>query len=301
MSPFIETPKCIKSKRAIVNIKNKDDRCILYSLCAFKHYHDEENKNKKDKNRPNYYTKYFHEINVPKDISYPIDIIRDLPKFEKENNIKINAIQYTGEPDKEYNQKNLQILYNSIDVKVDDPKDICNLLILNEGEKQHITYIIDLGKLMRNERDGKRYPCPNCLSKSFLSQEKLNEHYDLCGDSEKNKNKIIEKKIRTNILKKIGSYKFKDKNKFNKTGDIKYEDVIKLLFEQNNKCYLCNDEVLTHDYKINCLHQFSLDRLDNRIPHNTNNIKISCYFCNCKDHYLFDKTVKECCNNEHLK
>ena len=294
MSSFIKTPKCLEFKRAIVNIKNTDDRCILYALCAYRHYRDEK------KNLPHLYEKYFNEFKTPPDISYPIDIKRDLSKFEKLNNIKINAMQYIGEADKPYNQKHLQILYNSLNVKVEDPKDICNLLILNEGEKQHITYIIDLGKLMRNETDLKRYPCPNCLSKSFVSQEKLNQHYNLCEDSEKIKNKIIEKKIRIKILKKIGNYKCKDKNKFNKIGDIKYEDVVKLLFEQNNKCYLCNDDVLTHDYKQNCLHQFSLDRLNNELPHNSNNVKISCYFCNCKDHYLFDKTVKECCNNEHL-
>lgn len=106
-------------------------------------------------------------------------------------------------------------------------------------------------------------------------------------------------KIKKNILKKINNSKYTDKKKFNTSGNIKYQDVLQLLNEQTNKCYICNDKLLTSNYNPNCLYQFSLDRLDNTKPHDTNNIRISCYFCNCKDHYLFNVSKKECCDNNH--
>jgi len=106
-------------------------------------------------------------------------------------------------------------------------------------------------------------------------------------------------KIKKNIQKKISNCKFKDKKKFNISGNINYHDVLQLLNVQSNKCYICNDKLLISKYEPNCLYQFSLDRLDNTKPHDKNNISISCYFCNCKDHYLFNISKKECCDNNH--
>src|SRR6218665_856119 len=40
-SSFLQTPKWIAVKKTIVNIKNFDDRCFLYSVLAFKHVHKE--------------------------------------------------------------------------------------------------------------------------------------------------------------------------------------------------------------------------------------------------------------------
>ena len=88
---YIKTPEILKYKHAIVNIKNTDDKCLEWCLLAHKHYEDINNK---DKNDPKHYKKYYNELNIPKDIKYPIDIQHDIKKYELLNDIKINVFTY---------------------------------------------------------------------------------------------------------------------------------------------------------------------------------------------------------------
>jgi len=85
------------------------------------------------------------------------------------------------------------------------------------------------------------------------------------------------------ILHKINKYKFQDKEKNRQITDeyVSLNDVKKLLFKQENKCYVCGDNVIIEEWRPNCLYQFTLDRIDNKLPHNKNNVLICCYYCNC--------------------
>ena len=86
------------------------------------------------------------------------------------------------------------------------------------------------------------------------------------------------------ILRKINGYKEQDKkvNGRNITSDyVTINDVKKLLFKQENKCYVCGDNVITEEWQPNCLYHFTLDRIDDRLPHNKKNVLICCYYCNC--------------------
>jgi hypothetical protein len=96
-----------------------------------------------------------------------------------------------------------------------------------------------------------------------------------------------------------------DKEKFGFYGNVKKEDVMLLLNKQKFRCYVCDDIVLTFGWKPFCLYQFSLDRIDNSLPHNRDNILISCYYCNCIN-YLTERLdceekikYKMCGNNCH--
>ena len=61
--------------------------CIIQCLFANTYYNTiTHNKKSETAN----YKKYIDETTQPKDISYPIDILIDIPKFEKQNSIKIN-------------------------------------------------------------------------------------------------------------------------------------------------------------------------------------------------------------------
>lgn len=62
---------------------------------------------------------------------------------------------------------------------------------------------------------------------------------------------------------------------------IKVSDVKKLLYKQENKCYVCGDIVLMDAWEDMCLYQFTLDRIDNNISHVKTNCLIACYYCNC--------------------
>lgn len=67
-----------------------------------------------------------------------------------------------------------------------------------------------------------------------------------------------------------------------------------LLYEQNNKCIICHDSLLLINYKQYCCYQFSIDRINNNKPHNKDNIRITCYYCNCKHHNKFSQLNKKC-------
>ena len=89
------------------------------------------------------------------------------------------------------------------------------------------------------------------------------------------------------IARKIQKYKFQDKNNkkiinFIITDEyVSVDDVKKLLINQENKCYVCYDTVITKEWQSRCLYQFTLDRIDNKLPHNKDNVLICCYYCNC--------------------
>lgn len=133
-----------------------------------------------------------------------------------------------------------------------------------------------------------------------------------CDDNKKKtpeeqaKEKAEEKEETKNIRKTIANSKQSDKKKLNWTGrgkldsvgDITYEYIHNLLTEQEYECYSCGDPVLTHSYVPYCSYKFSIDRIDNDKPHNKDNVKISCYFCNCKDHNAFNRTEKLKCKDE---
>jgi hypothetical protein len=109
-----------------------------------------------------------------------------------------------------------------------------------------------------------------------------------------------------NIKKCINNCKQTDKKKLNwngkckltHIGNIDYEYIDNLLKEQNYKCYLCGDKVFTYLYIPYCSYKFSIDRINNDEPHDKGNVKISCYFCNCKDHIAYGKNTKEKCDDK---
>jgi hypothetical protein len=72
---YIPTPKILYRKKAIVNIKNDDDRCIDWSLLAHFNYDDIKSH---DKNVITPYKKYDKSFEKPKERKYIIDIQTDI-------------------------------------------------------------------------------------------------------------------------------------------------------------------------------------------------------------------------------
>ena len=107
------------------------------------------------------------------------------------------------------------------------------------------------------------------------------------------------KSLESNIRNKISSHKHYDKNRFKKEGDIDLEFIKTLLEEQNYLCFNCNDVLETIKYKAYCCYQFSIDRIDNNLPHNKNNVRIRRYYCNCNHHPKFDQPNKVCTSKCH--
>ena len=76
-SSYIDLPDWIKNKKAIVNIKNKDDKCFLW--CVLRYLHPKETHEEKIKDLE----KYEFSLKT-KGITFPMKL-KDISKFEKLN------------------------------------------------------------------------------------------------------------------------------------------------------------------------------------------------------------------------
>lgn len=166
---YIPLDKWIEDKKATVNIKNNDEYCLEWCLIGNKYY---DLINSKTKNEVRHYKKYIGEIKKPENQTYPVDVLKDIPKYEKLNNIKINVFQYVS--------KTLTVIYNTRDRN----SNICDLLLISEGDKNHFVLIRDISKLLRDpaiNRLCKRFYCRQCLCANYETEEKLNKHLEICN------------------------------------------------------------------------------------------------------------------------
>lgn len=115
--------------------------------------------------------------------------------------------------------------------------------------------------------------------------------------------KIIDKHIAmivSHIKAKISSYKQQDilKHKLNDSDFVSFNNVIELLFESQMKCHYCSCETYLLYEVVRENKQWSLDRINNEIGHNRNNLLIACLECNLKrrrtnkDAFFFTKNLK---------
>jgi len=99
-----------------------------------------------------------------------------------------------------------------------------------------------------------------------------------------------------NISKKMNGYKSQDKKR-GWISTIELTDILEIL-EKKYCCY-CEKEVLVvYDTKLHPM-QWTLDRINNNLPHNKENVVLSCLKCNLKrrktpiGHFLFSKNVSK--------
>lgn len=111
-------------------------------------------------------------------------------------------------------------------------------------------------------------------------------------------NKYINK-LTSHIKNKLCSYKHQDilKKKLNENEFVSFEETIKLLQDCSMKCCYCSDEMYILYEKVRETKQWSLDRINNDIGHNSGNLVISCLECNLKrrrtnkDAFMFTKNM----------
>ena len=92
-SSYFELPPKYNNNQSIINIKNKDQFCFLWSILA-NLYPVEDNKNKTST-----YSMHFNKLKR-KDLDFPMKV-DDIPKFENLNNLNIgghgvNVFELTG-------------------------------------------------------------------------------------------------------------------------------------------------------------------------------------------------------------
>ena len=83
---IVKLPKFLDAKKAIINIKNTDNRCFGYAILA--HLHP----TKKNPSYPIWYNKFFKQHGLDK-ITYPVTIDQ-IPEIEKKLNLRINVFSF---------------------------------------------------------------------------------------------------------------------------------------------------------------------------------------------------------------
>jgi len=105
--------------------------------------------------------------------------------------------------------------------------------------------------------------------------------------------------IKTELNKKISSYKQQDiiRKLLNEEQFIDMDTVITKLYECNLKCYYCKERMVILYELVREMKQWTLDRINNDLGHNRDNIVMACLDCNLKrrrkssDAFLFTKQL----------
>ena len=164
-SSYIELPKYLKDKKAIVNVKNQDDECLKWALLAALH------PAKKDPQRVNKYMQ-FKELRFT-GVDFPTPLSQ-MPKVERLNNLAINVFGYSK-------QAGIHPLYLTNDL---DHEPI-NLLLITEVKDgkiiSHFSWIKDFNRLCFDQTRHKerKHFCTRCIS-PHSSKRTLSDHLIYC-------------------------------------------------------------------------------------------------------------------------
>ena len=151
---------------AILNIKNKDKYCFIWSILASLH----PSKNNHP-NRVSNYKQYFDELNIQVfDFSYGFKCI-DVHKFNELNNLSINIFElnfYQG-----------QNKWKHKFIPIETIKNISDRVIDLAIYKNHYILIEKLDVFLGDHN--KKFICRQCL-RSYTSENMLIKHKQKCGE-----------------------------------------------------------------------------------------------------------------------
>ena len=169
-SSYIPLPDWIMRKKAIVSIRNRDNKCFRWSVLRYLHPRE------KNDSRLSDLKKYENELNT-KSIKFPVKI-KDISKFESLNpNIPgINVFSVND------NKK----FYPLKMAKKDPPKTI-DLFLYEEDGKYHYSLIKNFSRLFRSQITSRtNEPIHICkrFFNHFTKKELLTKHINYCSSNE---------------------------------------------------------------------------------------------------------------------
>ena len=165
-SSYMELPDTLKSKKAIINVKNDDQKCLMWSLFSARH------PVKKNAQRVNKYFGFAKELNFT-GIEFPTPL-NQIPNVEHQNNLSINVFGYSE-------SAGIHPLY----LTKDHTRDPINLLLITKVEDgkilSHYCWIKDFNRLCfdQNKHHGKTFFCTRCIT-PHCSERTLKEHQIYC-------------------------------------------------------------------------------------------------------------------------
>ena len=202
-SSYIPTPKFIESRKAVLNVNNKnDDLCFLYSVLAHIHpIHCSQHPN-----QVSHYKPFLHELDYS-GLTFPLTI-RQIRKFEDQNpQISINVLYHDSETSTimplrvtDYRGRlhhvNLFMLYNDgVKSAEKTPTDTTNVTEPSVGEtsvetdepepKYRYTLVRNLSALIRQNKKSKNtlYICPYCIHVFYNNRSSYQIHLASCNSS----------------------------------------------------------------------------------------------------------------------
>ena len=167
---YIDLPKELKNRKAIINMQNKGDKCFLW--CVLRAL------NPKDKNaeRVDKDLKSKQDTLNMEGINYPVDF-RGIDRFEKQNpEISISLLGYNKD----------ERVYPLKLSKYTGSKHDITLLLIKDGDNSHYCLVKNISALLSsqiNNHSHKRHFCLNCFN-GFDTLESLNRHKEYCYNNE---------------------------------------------------------------------------------------------------------------------
>ena len=167
---YIDLPANLKNKKAIINMKNQDDKCFLW--CVLRALNPKNtNPDRIDKD-----LKSKQDTLNMEGIKYPVSF-RDIDRFESLNpNISIAVLGY-NQDERVYPLKVSNFTGCEHDII---------LMLLKDGENSHYCLVNNMSALIAsqiNKHKGTRNICLNCLN-SFKCKQSLDKHKEYCYNNE---------------------------------------------------------------------------------------------------------------------
>ena len=208
---YMELPAFLKNKKAIINMKNQDDKCFMW--CVLRALNPvEKNKERVDKN-----LKSKQDTLNMEGIKYPVSF-RDIDLFESLNpTISITVFGYNKD-ERVYSLKVSNYTGCEHDI---------TLLLIKDEENAHYCLINNISALLIsqiNNHKGTRHICLNCLS-GYNTKQALDNHKEYCYNNEC---------VKTIMPEKGTMLRFKNFLHSEKVPFIVYADTEALIKEMHN-------------------------------------------------------------------
>lgn len=175
-STYIPLPNHIASKKAVINVKNSDNKCFKYAILT--KYDNRLHKN-------NFVKSHFKNLEKKSKLNYRcIDFptpVKQIKIFERINNVSVNV----------FGLDKGGLIY-PVHLNDFEKENNFDLLLIDNGETSHYCFIENFSRLVRSQRTkykSKLIICKRCFTvfgnkkckNKLWGLEGLNKHKEICG------------------------------------------------------------------------------------------------------------------------
>ena len=167
---YIPLPDWIMRKKAIVSLRNKDNKCFIWSILRYLHPRE-----KNDSRLTDLY-QYEHELNS-RGFTFPVKI-RDISKFERLNPGLSGINVFSVNESKKFYPLRMALR---------DPHKTIDLFLYEEDEQHHYSLIKNFSRLFRSQITSRTnepiHICKRCFT-HFTKEDLLLKHTAYCSSNE---------------------------------------------------------------------------------------------------------------------